>query len=67
MERKLSISAYIDALVGVVVIDEIRPNQVLSLFLDTRKSWFSQKLLGIFDDNDSMLVALLWFRCFVRF
>lgn len=63
----LSISAYVNALVGVLVIDEIHPNQVLSLFLDTRKLWISQKLLGIFDDNDSILVVILWFRCFVRF
>lgn len=65
MERELSISSYVDTLVGVVVIDEIHPNQVLSLFLDTRKLWISQKLLGIFDDNDSMLVVMLWFQGFV--
>ncbi|KAM4084703.1 hypothetical protein ACJW30_08G153500 [Castanea mollissima] len=51
LERELPISAYADALAGVAVIDEIHPNQVLSLFLETRKSWISQKLLGIFDDN----------------
>ena len=67
MERELSISSYVDTLVGVVVIDEIHPNQVLSLFPDTRKLWISQKLLGIFDDNDSMLVVMLWFQGFVRF
>ena len=67
MERELLISSYVDTLVGVVVIDEIHHNQVLSLFLETRKLWISQKLLGIFDDNDSMLVVMLWFQCFVRF
>ncbi|KAK4608347.1 hypothetical protein RGQ29_001956 [Quercus rubra] len=51
LERELPISAYADALAGVAVIDEIHPNQVLSLFLETRKSWILQKLLGIFDDN----------------
>ena len=29
LERELLISAYVDALAGVTVIDEIHPNQVL--------------------------------------
>ncbi|GMY16325.1 conserved oligomeric Golgi complex subunit 1 [Fagus crenata] len=52
LERELPISAYADALAGVAVIDELHPNQVLSLFLDTRKSWISQKLLGTFGNDD---------------
>uniref|UniRef100_A0A5B6YLH2 Conserved oligomeric Golgi complex subunit 1 n=1 Tax=Davidia involucrata TaxID=16924 RepID=A0A5B6YLH2_DAVIN len=40
----LSIAAYADALAAVAVIDELNPNQVLSLFLDSRKSCISQKL-----------------------
>ncbi|KAG6718962.1 hypothetical protein I3842_04G179300 [Carya illinoinensis] len=43
-QRGLPISAYADALAGVAVIDELDPKQVLSLFLDTRKSWISQTL-----------------------
>ncbi|OUZ99293.1 hypothetical protein BVC80_717g12 [Macleaya cordata] len=44
MDCGLSIGAYADALAAVAVIDELSPEQVLGLFLDSRKSWISQKL-----------------------
>lgn len=45
LDRGLSINAYADALAAVAVIDELDdPKQVLALFLESRKSWISQKL-----------------------
>ncbi|EEF47321.1 conserved oligomeric Golgi complex subunit 1 [Ricinus communis] len=44
LDPGLQIGAYADALAAVAVIDELDPNQVLALFLDTRKSWILQKL-----------------------
>uniref|UniRef100_A0A5B6YL27 Conserved oligomeric Golgi complex subunit 1 n=1 Tax=Davidia involucrata TaxID=16924 RepID=A0A5B6YL27_DAVIN len=40
----LGIASYADALAAVAVIDELDPKQVLSLFLDSRKSCIYQKL-----------------------
>ncbi|KAK4488191.1 hypothetical protein RD792_003934 [Penstemon davidsonii] len=40
----LGISAYADALAAAAIIDELDPKQVLTLFLDSRKSCISQKL-----------------------
>uniref|UniRef100_A0A7N0T875 Conserved oligomeric Golgi complex subunit 1 n=1 Tax=Kalanchoe fedtschenkoi TaxID=63787 RepID=A0A7N0T875_KALFE len=40
----LDINAYADALAAVAVIDELGPKQVITLFLDTRKSWITQRL-----------------------
>ncbi|CAK9142321.1 unnamed protein product [Ilex paraguariensis] len=42
----LSITAYADALAAVAIIDELDPKQVLSLFLDSRKSCISLKLVN---------------------
>ncbi|XP_010272820.1 PREDICTED: conserved oligomeric Golgi complex subunit 1-like [Nelumbo nucifera] len=44
MDSGLAIGAYADALAAVAVIDEHDPKQVLRLFLDSRRSWISQKL-----------------------
>ncbi|XP_022929746.1 conserved oligomeric Golgi complex subunit 1-like isoform X1 [Cucurbita moschata] len=44
LDRGLGVGAYADALAAVAVIDELEPKQILSLFLDSRKSWISQKL-----------------------
>ncbi|KAL5998431.1 hypothetical protein ACLOJK_009371 [Asimina triloba] len=44
MDRGLGVGAYADALAAVATIDEIDPKQVLSLFLESRRSWISQKL-----------------------
>ncbi|KAH0988645.1 hypothetical protein GBA52_000128 [Prunus armeniaca] len=43
-ELQLPISSYADALAAVALIDDLRPEHVLSLFLETRKSWVSQIL-----------------------
>ncbi|PIN16662.1 Low density lipoprotein B-like protein [Handroanthus impetiginosus] len=40
----LGISAYADALAAIAIIDELEPKQVLTLFIDSRKSIMSQKL-----------------------
>lgn len=40
----LSITAYADALSAVAIVDDLHPKQVLSLFLDSRKSCISQIL-----------------------
>ncbi|KAJ4959844.1 hypothetical protein NE237_019754 [Protea cynaroides] len=44
MDRGLGTASYVDALAAVAVIDELDPRQVLRLFLDSRRSWISQKL-----------------------
>ncbi|KAF5941278.1 hypothetical protein HYC85_022445 [Camellia sinensis] len=49
----LSIVAYADALAAVAIVDELQPKQVLSLFLDSRKSCISQKLLNCSTANTS--------------
>ncbi|KAK6915966.1 hypothetical protein RJ641_018827 [Dillenia turbinata] len=58
---ELGIGAYADALSAVAVIDELDPKQVLGLFLESRKSWVSQKL-GTFsattNDSDSVISVL---------
>ncbi|KAK6139884.1 hypothetical protein DH2020_026398 [Rehmannia glutinosa] len=38
------ISAYADALAAIAITDELEPKQVLTLFIDSRKSILSQKL-----------------------
>ncbi|KAM7530227.1 hypothetical protein LguiB_033637 [Lonicera macranthoides] len=40
----LGIGAYADALAAIAIIDELDPNQVLSLLLESRKSYISMKL-----------------------
>ncbi|CAN0898933.1 Conserved oligomeric Golgi complex subunit 1 [Linum grandiflorum] len=52
LDQGLAIAAYADALAAVAVIDELDPQKVLALFLDTRKSWVSQKL-AVFGGNAS--------------
>ncbi|KAM2576832.1 hypothetical protein TB2_002565 [Malus domestica] len=44
-ELHLPVSSYADALAAVALIDNLRPECVLSIFLDTQKSWVS----GIFN------------------
>ncbi|GFY99877.1 Vps51/Vps67 family (components of vesicular transport) protein [Actinidia rufa] len=47
----LGIAAYADALAAIAIIDELEPKQVLSLFLDSRKSCISQKLVSCSTSN----------------
>lgn len=46
MDRDLMVGSYADALAAAAVIDGLDPNEVLGLFLDSRKSWIEQKMNG---------------------
>ncbi|KAG5237355.1 conserved oligomeric Golgi complex [Salix suchowensis] len=46
-DQGLKIGGYADALAAAAVIDELEPDQVLGLFLDSRKSWILQKIGGV--------------------
>ncbi|XP_008794001.2 conserved oligomeric Golgi complex subunit 1-like [Phoenix dactylifera] len=52
MDRGLTIAAYADALAAAAIIDDLDPKQVLGLFLDSRRSWISQKLAGASVDSN---------------
>ncbi|MQL92457.1 hypothetical protein Taro_025075 [Colocasia esculenta] len=62
MERGLAVGAYADALAAVAIIDGLDPKMALSLFLDSRRSWISQKLgtfsPGASPDADSLSSVL---------
>ncbi|XP_042424582.1 conserved oligomeric Golgi complex subunit 1-like [Zingiber officinale] len=51
-DQGLTIAAYADALAAAATIDDLEPKQVLGLFLDSRRSWISQKLAGGILDSD---------------
>nr|CAD1819856.1 unnamed protein product [Ananas comosus var. bracteatus] len=53
LDRGIGVAAYADALAAAATIDELDPKQVLSLFLDSRKSWILQKLGSATSDLDS--------------
>ncbi|TKY51697.1 Conserved oligomeric Golgi complex subunit 1 [Spatholobus suberectus] len=57
LDRGLAIGAYSDALAAVAVIDELQPKQILSLFLESRKSWISQVLGNAGPGDASSLVV----------
>lgn len=57
LDRGLSIACYADALAAVAVIDELQPEQVLGLFLESRKSWILQVLGNAGAGDDSSLVV----------
>ncbi|KAL1295071.1 hypothetical protein AAHE18_19G185100 [Arachis hypogaea] len=60
LDRGLAIAAYADALAAVAVIDELEPKQVLSLFLESRKSWISHVLGNAgAGDASSLVVSVL--------
>ncbi|XP_050204698.1 conserved oligomeric Golgi complex subunit 1 [Mercurialis annua] len=44
LDPALPVAAYADGLAAVALIDDLLPVQVLSLFLDSTKSWILQKL-----------------------
>ncbi|XP_042508216.1 conserved oligomeric Golgi complex subunit 1-like [Macadamia integrifolia] len=44
MDRGLGTASYVDALAAIAIIDDLDPRHVLRLFLDSRRSWISQKL-----------------------
>ncbi|KAK9943172.1 hypothetical protein M0R45_008790 [Rubus argutus] len=49
-QTNLPVSSYADALAAVALIDDLPPQQVLSLFLDARKAWVSH-LLNAFSSS----------------
>ncbi|XP_051150452.1 conserved oligomeric Golgi complex subunit 1 isoform X2 [Andrographis paniculata] len=49
----LGISAYADALAAIAIIDELEPRNVLSLFIDSRKSIILQKLSSCCHDANA--------------
>lgn len=53
MDRDLTVGSYADALSAVATIDDLNSEQVLTLFLDSRRSWISQKLASLVTDNGS--------------
>ncbi|KAF6176443.1 hypothetical protein GIB67_010080 [Kingdonia uniflora] len=60
MDQDLGIGAYADALSAVAVIDELDPERVLELFLDSRKSWVLQKIGTCWNSNsDSSRVIMV--------
>ncbi|XP_077225684.1 vps51/Vps67 family (components of vesicular transport) protein [Tasmannia lanceolata] len=59
MDLGLGVAAYSDALSAVATVDELDPKQVLGLFLDSRRSWISQKL-GTCSDLDSGSVSIVF-------
>ncbi|KAF3439410.1 hypothetical protein FNV43_RR17688 [Rhamnella rubrinervis] len=56
-DRDLDIGPYADALAAVAVIDDLVPDQVLGLFLDTRKAWISQRLAACPPDGSCSAVV----------
>lgn len=53
MDRDLTVGSYADALSAVATIDDLNAEQVLGLFLDSRRLLISQKLAGLVTDPDS--------------
>ncbi|KAJ3696099.1 hypothetical protein LUZ60_001476 [Juncus effusus] len=58
-DQGLNLASYADALAAVAVIDDLNPKKVLSIFLDSRKSWISQKISKISSDPDLKCSAVL--------
>ncbi|KAL2250810.1 conserved oligomeric Golgi complex subunit 1 [Sesamum indicum] len=57
----LGISAYADALAAIAITDELEPEQVLTLFIDSRKAIMSQKLSACSRDanaNSSEVISV---------
>ncbi|XP_022720209.1 conserved oligomeric Golgi complex subunit 1-like isoform X2 [Durio zibethinus] len=59
LDRGLAVAAYADALAAVAVIDDLDPEQVLGLFLESRKTWILHTLTasaGNADANSSIAI-----------
>lgn len=54
-QTNLPVSSYADALAAVALIDDLPPQQVLSLFLDARKAWVSH-LLNAFTSSGTLCI-----------
>ncbi|XP_019177977.1 PREDICTED: conserved oligomeric Golgi complex subunit 1 [Ipomoea nil] len=60
---ELGIHAYADALAAVAVIDDLDPKQVLTLFLERRKSCISQKLAGCISNVNAISSDVISVYC----
>ncbi|ONK64679.1 uncharacterized protein A4U43_C07F28710 [Asparagus officinalis] len=52
-DQDLMVGSYADALAAAATIDDLNPEQVLGLFLESRRLWILQKLAGLVTDRDS--------------
>ncbi|KAJ0963141.1 hypothetical protein J5N97_028263 [Dioscorea zingiberensis] len=57
-ERGLTVASYADALAAAATIDDPTPQQILSLFLDSRRLWISQKIAGSCSDLESFTALM---------
>lgn len=51
MDRGLTVAAYADALAAAATMDDLNPKQVLDIFLESRRSWISQKIANLASDD----------------
>ncbi|KAG7555461.1 hypothetical protein ISN44_As11g015990 [Arabidopsis suecica] len=58
LDPGLGLGAYVDALTAVSVVDELDPEQVLELFLDSRKTWILQKLNACTGEDAGEVVSV---------
>ncbi|XP_047980525.1 conserved oligomeric Golgi complex subunit 1 [Salvia hispanica] len=61
----LGIRAFADALAAIAIIDELTPNQVLTLFIDSRKSIMSQKLSSCCRDANADGSEVISVFCYI--
>lgn len=61
----LGIRAFSDALAAIAIIDELEPKQVLTLFIDSRKSIMSQKLSACCRDANADSSEVISVFCYI--
>ncbi|KAH6806146.1 Vps51/Vps67 family of vesicular protein [Perilla frutescens var. frutescens] len=61
----LGIRAYADALAAIAIIDELEPKQVVTLFIDSRKSIMSQKLSACCRDANADSSEVISVFCYI--
>ncbi|KAL7137316.1 hypothetical protein ABFS83_10G083300 [Erythranthe nasuta] len=61
----LGICAYADALAAIAIVDELEPKQVLTLFVESRKSIMSQKLSACCRDANADSSEVISVFCYV--
>lgn len=61
----LGIRAFADALAAIAIIDELTPKQVLTLFIDSRKSIMSQKLSACCRDANADSSEVISVFCYI--
>ncbi|KAH7673533.1 Low density lipoprotein B-like protein [Dioscorea alata] len=57
-EPGLAVASYADALAAAATIDDLSPQQILSLFLDSRRLWISQKVAGSCSNLESFTALM---------